>query len=189
MKLTNACFVLAVVFCLATANAQVTGLGTAGTVPLWGGTTSLGNSVIIQRGKNLGIGTKSPSTKLDVVGSNTSNAVITGSNTATTGTPYAVQGVAEAPSSHAVYGHATSTASGANAEGVFGQSDAPNGVGVNGVSTSTGIDGIGVTGSSLGTGVFGYTTATTGGSIGVLGSSGASGGGNRSLRLSDFCWC
>jgi hypothetical protein len=177
MSLKHACFALAVVFCMSTvAHPQVSGSGTKNTIPLWTGTTTLGNSVITQSAGNVGIGTKKPDTKLSVVGSNANGAVITGSNIATTGAPSAVLGIVGAPSGSGVYGNATSTASGASAQGVSGQSAAPNGVGVNGVSTSTTGTGIGVTGSSLGTGVFGFTTATTGYASGVLGISGASSG-------------
>jgi trimeric autotransporter adhesin len=176
MKLNNVYFALAILFCASMAHAQVTGSGTTDFVPLWTGTTSLGNSAISQKGANVGIGTKTPGTKLSVVGSTATNAVITGKNSAATGAPIGLLGIVGAPSGDAVYGHATTTASGANAEGVFGQSDAPNGVGVNGVATSTSGNGIGVTGSSPSTGVFGYTTATTGYVAGVLGSSGASSG-------------
>ncbi|HEY9283456.1 MAG TPA: hypothetical protein VIP46_08380, partial [Pyrinomonadaceae bacterium] len=46
----------------------VGGAGTAGTIPLWTGATTLGNSVVTQSGGNVGIGTNAPAAKLEVVG-------------------------------------------------------------------------------------------------------------------------
>ena len=47
---------------------RVSGSGTAWYIPMWNGTTSLNNSAIFQNGSNIGIGTTSPSAKLNVVG-------------------------------------------------------------------------------------------------------------------------
>ncbi|MFL6229011.1 MAG: tail fiber domain-containing protein [Pyrinomonadaceae bacterium] len=46
----------------------VSGSGTANTVPLWTGTSSLANSVITQSGGNIGVGTTAPTSALHVVG-------------------------------------------------------------------------------------------------------------------------
>jgi len=52
------------------AGAQVTGSGTADTIPIWTGTTVLGNSAIVQSSSgDVGIGLSNPSSKLDVKGS------------------------------------------------------------------------------------------------------------------------
>jgi hypothetical protein len=53
-----AAFVAATVLSIVRAPAQVTGSGTIGTVPVWVGTTKLGNSLILQGGGNVAIGTK-----------------------------------------------------------------------------------------------------------------------------------
>src|SRR5579863_2609351 len=51
--------------------ANVTGAGTKNFVPMWTGTTTLGNSVIYETGGNVGIGTKTPKAKVDVAGTGT----------------------------------------------------------------------------------------------------------------------
>ncbi len=66
--------------------AAITGLGTANYLPLWTGTTALGNSAIFQTGSGstarIGIGTSTPSSTLDVKGAATFRGAI---NMATTG--------------------------------------------------------------------------------------------------------
>jgi hypothetical protein len=56
--------VAGLVFCILafslSAAAQVTGSGTSGTVPVFTGSTVLGNSVITQSGSNVEIGTTNP---------------------------------------------------------------------------------------------------------------------------------
>jgi hypothetical protein len=49
----------------------VTGTGTTDYVPLWTGATTLGNSVIAEKGSSIGIGTPTPATTLDVNGGST----------------------------------------------------------------------------------------------------------------------
>ncbi|MEK6887834.1 MAG: hypothetical protein AABX14_02700 [Candidatus Aenigmatarchaeota archaeon] len=49
-------------------NANVSSVGSTGYVPFFGNATQLNNSVIYQNGTNIGIGTTSPQTKLDVAG-------------------------------------------------------------------------------------------------------------------------
>jgi hypothetical protein len=46
----------------------VSGTGTAGTLPVWTGTSTLGNSMISEAGVNVGIGTAAPAATLDVNG-------------------------------------------------------------------------------------------------------------------------
>jgi hypothetical protein len=48
-----------------------TGAGTSGFLPLWIGLTTLGNSMIAESGTNVGIGTNTPATILDVNGAST----------------------------------------------------------------------------------------------------------------------
>jgi hypothetical protein len=50
------------------ASGTLSGTGTAWYVPMWNGTTSLNNSAIYQNGSNIGIGTTSPTVKLQVLG-------------------------------------------------------------------------------------------------------------------------
>ncbi len=50
------------------AAAGIGGSGSANYFPLWTGATTLGNSIFYQSGENIGIGTTTPSQKLDVAG-------------------------------------------------------------------------------------------------------------------------
>jgi hypothetical protein len=50
------------------ANADVTGKGTIGYVPMWDTTSDIVDSLIFQKGSNIGIGTKTPAATLDVSG-------------------------------------------------------------------------------------------------------------------------
>ena len=59
----------------------VTGSGTPGTVPVFTGSSTIGNSPITISGSNVGIGTSSPATNLDVVGGNVN--LYAGHNTGT----------------------------------------------------------------------------------------------------------
>src|SRR5271165_799294 len=47
---------------------QVTGTGTTDYVPIWTSSMTLGNSAIYQSGSNIGIGTTTPGSSLDVAG-------------------------------------------------------------------------------------------------------------------------
>jgi hypothetical protein len=53
------------------AGGTIAGSGTAGTIPLWTGSTTQGNSEITQAGSNIGINTSTPATTLDVNGTAT----------------------------------------------------------------------------------------------------------------------
>src|SRR4029077_19641424 len=46
--------------------AQVSGTGTKGTIPLWSGSSSIGNSLIRQKNGDIAIGTNAPQAKLHV---------------------------------------------------------------------------------------------------------------------------
>jgi|HubBroStandDraft_1064217.scaffolds.fasta_scaffold01314_12 hypothetical protein len=178
MKLKNAWIALVILLGLSAAHAQVTGSGTTDFVPLWTGTASLGNSGIFQKGANVGIGTKTPSTKLDVVASSPSNAVITGTNTSstTTSSPVGVLGVSSAQLGIGVFGQATATTSSSstnNAFGVLGIVDSPFGAGVAGTASSaaSSANASGVSGradTQYGSGGYFFSTSTVGGT-GVTG--------------------
>jgi hypothetical protein len=179
MKLNNVCFALAVVFCVSTAYAQVTGSGTENTIPLWMGKTNLGNSGIFQTGGNVGIGTKTPDARLEVVTQSTTVGAITGHAHATSGFAPGVFGTSASSTQFAaaVYGLATATTGGAF--GVYGVSNSPNGTAVQGFapSTKTGAtNGVAGFTNNGGNGVIGAANATTGLNFGVQGISFSSGG-------------
>jgi hypothetical protein len=136
MKPNNACFALAILLFMTPAYAQVTGSGTLNTVPLWTGTTTLGNSAIFQKGSNIGIGTKAPIYKLHVVTSST-GALVVANNTSlsTTTIPIGALGLTSSPKGIGVQGVATSIATDGTAIGVFGQSDG-EGAGIVGFAPS-----------------------------------------------------
>jgi hypothetical protein len=148
------------------APAAVTGSGTKNFVPLWTGTTTLGNSTIYETGGKVGVGTKTPQAELDVVGSG-----VRGIQATVPGTQAAISGIATATSggTTGTYGQSSDP----NGNGVFGMDKATTGgSGVIGVSNATSGNSSGVFGqsaSTAGTGVFGNETAKTGGVFGVLG--------------------
>ena len=63
--------------------APVGGSGTIGTIPKWATTSTLNDSVITQSGSNIGIGTPSPLTRLDVAGSGRATATASSALTGT----------------------------------------------------------------------------------------------------------
>lgn len=130
----------------------VSGTGTSGDLPLWTGDHSIGNSVILQKSGNLGIGDTNPTAKLSVIGTNTNYATIAGTSvngigvlgnhSGATGTNPGVRG--------------TTNSTDANAAGILGvvlsSSPGTTGTGVRGASLGTGTSGIGVFGSHAGGG-------------------------------------
>lgn len=127
--------------------ATITGNGTAGRIPKFTGASTIGNSALIQKSGNIGIGTSSPANKLTVIAS--SGSGVYGASTGTNG--------------NGVVGEANN---GTAAYGVWGKSS--GGRGVNGSSsTGQGVNGI----SSSGVGVFGTSSS----SDGVASQSGGSG--------------
>ena len=170
MKLKNASFALAILFCVSMAHAQVTGSGTKNDIPVWTGTTTLGNSVISQLAGNVGIGTKKPDAKLDVVTGSTTQPAITGSSAATNSVP-AINGVATATTGVGVNGSATATSG--QTVGVYGGDSSKDGVGVfgNNTATSGGNGVLGTANSAGGIGVFGTNAVSEGYAVGGLNTS------------------
>ena len=153
--------------------ANVTGAGTKNFVPMWTGTTTLGNSVIYETGGNVGIGTKTPKAKVDVAGTGTlgiqatvpgTAAAISGIATAVKGGATGVYGQTSDPGGNAVFGLDNATTGGI---GVIGESNATSG-------TSYGV--YAATASTSGVGVLGISSATSGSTTGVFGANASSSG-------------
>lgn len=187
MKLEIVC--LAMLFCGSTAFSQVTGTGVPGYVSVWKTKTSLTDSLIFQKGSQLGVGTKTPSAALDVESSNTAESAILGNNAATSGTPSGVTGIATFSGGVGLFGINNATNGGSGvlgvsnatsgfATGVLGQTTSPGGYGVFGSFTATtGGSGVGgQTASALGFGVIGINNSSSGPASGVLGTSSSNSG-------------
>ncbi len=175
------------------AASTVQGSGTLNFLPIWTGTTTIGNSTLFEKSGKLGLGTTTPATTLDVKGAATirGNATVTGTLSSSTslsapsagftgsnasqilsvtqkgtGAALSATTAATASSASAISGTATSTTG--QSRGVAGYSDSNFGVGVQGFAGDLGVGAsTGVYGASLssgGTGVYGS------GSIGVAGS-------------------
>jgi hypothetical protein len=184
----------------APALSTVQGSGTLNFLPMWTGTTTIGNSTLFEKSGKLGIGTTTPATTLDVKGAATirGNATITGTLSASsaltapgagfsgnntsqilsvtqsgTGAGVSATTAATGATVSAISGTATSTSG--QAKGVKGTSLSDSGVGVYGYSGTFG-------GTGTSTGVYGVSTSSAGtgvagiGSIGVAGSGRAVGG-------------
>lgn len=160
--------------------AGVTGSGTAGTVPVWTGASTLGNSVILQSSGNVGIGrvstgaaflAESP-TEAGIAGStgSTTGVGVQGQALGTTGTTSGVVGLSASTSGTGVEGEATATSGQTSA--VLGVATSTSGFGVVGKESSASGETYGVYGtvvSTSGTAVEGEATATTGSTVGVYG--------------------
>lgn len=184
-----AAFLLAVATVSFALGQTITGSGTAGTIPIWTNSTTLGNSVIVQSNSNIGIPTAKASAKLNVTISSSTGEAILGSNysKSTDTTPVGVLGLSAGPMGVGVYGDATSAAGASiGAEGV---TVSPTGMGVEGINdsaTGDGGDAAGVVGifngtGGTGSGVIGITAAPTGSgtygqSISGIGVTGITGG-------------
>ncbi len=178
----------------------LTGSGTTNYVPLWTNASNLTSSVIYQASShNVGIGTTSPASALDVLatgiailgeagtaagsfgaqGNSTSStgAGLAGRATSSSGNTAGVSGGSDSTTGAGVFAIATST-SGANfGVNAFTSSTAGTGVlGKAGSTTGTVYGVHGVTPSSSGVGVFGESTSTTGGPFGVEGTASSSSG-------------
>jgi hypothetical protein len=149
----------------------VTGSGTSGTIPIFTGASTIGNSVILQLGGSTSIGASSerPGTMFQVVSDSTTlaqpgqgpaaifgeatgtvdlTAGVVGFATGDTGNTLGVAGVSFSPAGQGVSGNNTSTVGGGGS-GVFGMTSASDG--------------------GFSSGVFGVASANTGSSVGVVG--------------------
>jgi len=96
--------------------AQVTGTGSKGKIPLWTSTSSIGNSLILQKSGDIAIGTTSPAAKLHVqVTKGTAVAGYTGGGVQGTNFAAGVFGVNNGTSGTGVYGLALATSGQATA--------------------------------------------------------------------------
>ncbi|MFZ0287282.1 MAG: hypothetical protein WAL32_18785 [Terriglobales bacterium] len=173
MNRKNASVFLILLFWAVLGNSQVAGSGTKDYIPIWTSSSELGNSVLYQKGSNVGIGTKKPAAALHAVTNSPSGYAVLGQNVSTSQTtfPVGVLGFAAGPMGMGVYGDATAT-SGA-AVGTAGVTVSPQGVGVEGISdASTGAGGnaSGVAGffngsSGTGSGVVGISLAPEGAGV------------------------
>jgi trimeric autotransporter adhesin len=130
MKLKNACFMSAAILVVSLANAQVTGSGTKYIVPVWSGTSTLGDSAIVSVDGNVGIGTgtSAPTARLDVVTASTTTAAITGNAIATSGTAAGVFGIVASANGNGVLGiNNATTGYAAGVTGISNSSDGPGG--------------------------------------------------------------
>jgi hypothetical protein len=177
-------------------SAAITGTGATDYIPLWTSATNLGKSVLFQAtSTDVGIGTTTPTAKLDVNGSGRVRGTLTGT-TATFAANNAGQSITVTQSNTsglglistapvgALVGNATSfLAGGIGVEGnatftgtgttlgVEGNAASSTGIGVSGANT-TGAGGVGVQGFVNGTsavGVSGIAAAGSTGGIGVQG--------------------
>ena len=137
-------------FCGSTAFVQVTGNGVPGFVSVWKTKTSLADSLIFQKGSQLGVGTKTPSAEVDVESSSTTESAILVNNTATSGTPSGVTGMETFSGGVGLLGINNATNGGSGilgisnatsgfATGVLGQTSSPGGYGVFGSFTAQAI--------------------------------------------------
>jgi hypothetical protein len=118
----------------AIATVSIGGGGTANFLPVWTTSSTLGNSLLFQTGGNLGLGTSTPATPLDVRGTTitfqalTSGSIgvgVLGSATATSGANFGVQGLSASPSGIGVLGK--NTATNGSTVGVMAQVASPTG--------------------------------------------------------------
>lgn len=106
--------------------AQVTGSGTKNNIPLWTGTTSIGNSIIKQKNGDIAIGTNTPNAKLHVqVTTGTPIAGYTGGGTQGTDFAAGVFGKNTGTSGTGVYGLALATTGQATA--IYSETESTDG--------------------------------------------------------------
>jgi len=172
MKLKFAFVGMATLLCVSFASAQVTGSGTKNTVPLWTGTTTLGNSKVVQVSGNIGINTRTPGGQLDVESASTTKPAVVGSSSGTIGGYFQTTATA----STALQANAAATTGSSN--GIYAVTTSPNGFGIIGANNATTGSGGGVLGTSNNgqPGVNGSNLATSGFASGIFGSTSSSGG-------------
>jgi hypothetical protein len=164
MTCKNAALFLILLFWAVLGNSQVNGSGDPNFIPIWTGTTTLGNSGMYQNGGNVGVGTKNPKAKLHATVNANNGFAILGQNTSTsqTNVPVGVVGTVVAPMGVGVYGDAESE-TGATV-GTYGVTVSPDGIGVSGVSDASKGDGGNASGVA---GIFNGTSGTGSGVIGI----------------------
>jgi hypothetical protein len=173
----------------------LTGTGTANYIPVWTSTTALGSSKLYETAAGaVGLGTTTPSAKLEAIATSATGTALLGSETSTTGANFGVSGSTASATGTGVQGVATATsgvnvgvigvsastsgagvigqatASAGTDYGVYGTTVSPSGISVYGLAT-TGIGTAGVSSGSTGYGVYGVNTATSGNAFGTYGSS------------------
>jgi hypothetical protein len=162
----------------AAATPDQTGSGTANYITIWTAATTLGNSKLYQTAAgNVGLGTTTPTARLEAVTSSATGTGVLGYVASTTGVNYGVTGKTTSSTGTGVLGAALAT-SGAN-YGVYGSTASPSGTAVYGINSGATGNAYGIFGksaSTTGVGVEGSATATTGVNTGVLGLTASSSG-------------
>jgi hypothetical protein len=177
MKQLTLCavFFVALVLGAMQSPAQVSGSGSPGTLPIWTGSTTLSNSMILQISGHVAIGTAAPSAKLHVQTTSLTQPAVTGYVTAKTGKAPGGFFQSTSPASTALLGVALATTGPAN--GIYGQTATAGGYGIFGNNAATSGSGVGVLGTSnsAGPGVNGTSLATAGFGMGFYGQANSQG--------------
>jgi hypothetical protein len=177
-RVKNVGMALLILLCGTLAHTQVTGSGTAHTVPVWTGPKSLGTSKIAQVDGNVGVNTKTPGALLDVENSSATLPAVVGNSYATTGSTTGVLGLTASPSGTAVAGLAGSTTG--TAIGGYFRTTSSTGTALLGIATATTGSALGIYGQTSSPGseaIFGSQLATTGDGGGVFGITASESGG------------
>jgi hypothetical protein len=134
-------FAYALALLSATAFSQVTGSGTAGTIPVWTSSTTLRNSILIQApGPRIGLGTSSPIAKFDLLTSFSPG--IRSHVLAPGNAKVAVLGISDSEAGTGLEGRASQTGSDFASVGVSGLTQGLRGIGILGQAMSpTCVDG------------------------------------------------
>lgn len=176
LSLVAALLIFAVTFFQA--EAQVSGSGTKGKIPVWTGSTSLGNSNITQASG----GIKVTGTATAITGTSSSKvtgvSAVLGQSTAKTGVVNGVVGISVSNTDGATGVVGMATGATGTVFGVRGETNSPAGVGVIGLAsgsdTATGV--VAGTSGSTGNAVQAINSATTGTGGGIYAQTGSPGG-------------